>query len=71
MNLDSNVDFTQIALQTEGFTGADLQSILYSAQLKAVEEHQLKSAGESCFEMCLIFVFFNFILNIWKYLHCF
>lgn len=37
MNLDGNIDFSDIATETEGFTGADLQSILYTAQLKAVD----------------------------------
>ncbi len=47
MNLDSNVDFGNIAVETEGFTGADLQSILYSAQLSAVEEQQSQIQGKT------------------------
>ncbi|XP_034231525.1 peroxisome biogenesis factor 1 [Thrips palmi] len=40
MNLDKNVDFSNIAAGTKGFTGADLQSILYTAQLSTVEVQQ-------------------------------
>ncbi|KAJ1520189.1 hypothetical protein ONE63_004402 [Megalurothrips usitatus] len=46
MNLDADVDFVQIAVKTEGFTGADLQSLLYTAQLSAVEEQQAQISGE-------------------------
>lgn len=49
MNLDDDVDFTDIATQTEGFTGADLQSILYTAQLSAVEEQQSEMQGTAAF----------------------
>lgn len=40
MNLDKSVDFSNIATNTEGFTGADLQSILYTAQLSTVDMQQ-------------------------------
>ncbi|KAK7867333.1 hypothetical protein R5R35_001109 [Gryllus longicercus] len=36
--LAEDVDLSSVAEKTEGFTGADLQAILYSAQLAAVEE---------------------------------
>lgn len=36
--LSDNIDLGEIANETEGFTGADLQAVLYTALLKAVEE---------------------------------
>ncbi|PNF36343.1 hypothetical protein B7P43_G00528 [Cryptotermes secundus] len=36
--LSDNTDLGEIANETEGFTGADLQAVLYTALLKAVEE---------------------------------
>lgn len=60
MNLDSSVEFAQIADETEGFTGADLQSILYTAQLKAVEDQQLKNTGE---ELCFFILEPTFCLK--------
>lgn len=36
--LSDNVDLGEIANETEGFTGADLQAVLYTALLKTVEE---------------------------------
>jgi peroxin-1 len=34
----SEISFEKIASETEGFTGADLQGLLYSAQLQAINE---------------------------------
>jgi peroxin-1 len=36
--LSDNVDLGEIANETEGFTGADLQAVLYTALFKTVEE---------------------------------
>lgn len=47
MNLDKNVDFSDIARNTEGFTGADLQSILYSAQLNTLDNEQTQITEEA------------------------
>lgn len=37
MNLSSDVDLEKIAEETEGFSGADLQSVVSTAQLSALE----------------------------------
>lgn len=36
--LSDDIDFGEIADDTEGFTGADLQAVLYTALLKTVEQ---------------------------------
>lgn len=36
--LSDNIDLGEIANETEGFTGADLQAVLYTALLKTVGE---------------------------------
>jgi len=36
MTISSSVDFDEIAAQTEGFSGADLQALVYNANLEAV-----------------------------------
>jgi peroxin-1 len=36
--LSDDVDLREIASETKGFTGADLQAVLYTALLKTVEE---------------------------------
>lgn len=38
LKLGSMVSLSEISKQTKGFTGADLQAVLYTAQLSAVEE---------------------------------
>ncbi|XP_069678214.1 peroxisomal ATPase PEX1 isoform X2 [Periplaneta americana] len=38
LTLSSDVDFEEIADKSEGFTGADLQAVLYTAQLTALEQ---------------------------------
>jgi peroxin-1 len=43
--LDSNVDLYQISQETNGFTGADLQGLIYSAHLEAI--HEALSLSES------------------------
>lgn len=37
MNLGKDVNFERVAAETEGFSGADLQAVLYTAQLAAVD----------------------------------
>lgn len=37
MNLGTDVDLEKLAEITEGFTGADLQSVIYTAQLSTLE----------------------------------
>lgn len=37
LQLSSDVDLAEIARATQGFSGADLQAVLYSAQLDAVK----------------------------------
>lgn len=41
--LSDNIDLGEIANETEGFTGADLQAVLYTALLKTVEETVIPS----------------------------
>ena len=36
--LSDDINFGEIADETEGFTGADLQAVLYTALLLAVEQ---------------------------------
>ena len=36
MSISSSVDFDQLAAETEGFSGADLQALLYNAHLDVV-----------------------------------
>ncbi|KAJ9590978.1 hypothetical protein L9F63_015984, partial [Diploptera punctata] len=38
LTMSHDVDLEEIAVQAEGFTGADLQAVLYTAQLAAVEQ---------------------------------
>lgn len=38
MNLADDVNLSKIAKETSGYSGADLQAILYTAQLSAVED---------------------------------
>jgi len=40
MQLRSDVDFEELAKKTSGFTGADLQAVLYTSQLTALEERE-------------------------------
>lgn len=37
--LSDDINFGEIADETEGFTGADLQAVLYTALLQAVERN--------------------------------
>jgi peroxin-1 len=39
IKLDSSIQSYYIADRTQGFTGADLQALLYSAQLHAINDH--------------------------------
>lgn len=43
IQLDDDVALEELAGQTEHYTGADLQALLYTAQLKAI--HQLDPTG--------------------------
>lgn len=45
--LSDDIDLKEIADNTEGFTGADLQSLLYTALIKAVEQ-TFTPSGECC-----------------------
>lgn len=45
--LSEDIDFREIADDTEGFTGADLQAVLYTALIKAVEQ-TFTPSGECC-----------------------
>ena len=38
LSVDSSVSFTSLAHETEGFTGADLQALLYNAHLEVIHE---------------------------------
>jgi peroxin-1 len=40
------VDLNQIARQTEGFSGADLQALVYNAQLEVVHEELASKTQE-------------------------
>jgi peroxin-1 len=42
--LSDNIDLGEIANKTEGFTGADLQAVLYTALLKTVEDTVTQSS---------------------------
>lgn len=65
MNLEPNVDLTEIAAKSEGFTGADLQAILYSAQLNAVQEERSCMNGPCCLhQFCYISDMYVFILHV-------
>ncbi|CEL56526.1 Peroxisome biosynthesis protein PAS1 OS=Komagataella pastoris GN=PEX1 PE=3 SV=1 [Rhizoctonia solani AG-1 IB] len=44
--LAPNVDLNQIARQTEGFSGADLQALVYNAQLEVVHEELASKSQE-------------------------
>ncbi|KAJ8946677.1 hypothetical protein NQ318_019992 [Aromia moschata] len=46
LDLSSDVDFNLIASSTEGFSGADLQSVLYTAQLSTVD-HLLDNSKDT------------------------
>jgi SpoVK/Ycf46/Vps4 family AAA+-type ATPase len=46
MRLDSDIDLDVYASLSEGFSGADLQAFIYSAQLEAVHE-QINSLEHS------------------------
>ncbi|KAF2894156.1 hypothetical protein ILUMI_12010 [Ignelater luminosus] len=48
MKLATDVDLSKIAERTAGYSGADLQSVLYTAQLSAVE-HLLQEPQVNCF----------------------
>jgi peroxin-1 len=37
MKLSTDVDLSEVARATDGFSGADLQAVLYSAQLDSVK----------------------------------
>nr|CAD7569256.1 unnamed protein product [Timema californicum] len=45
LTLDADVDLKQLAASTKGFTGADLQAILYTAQLMTYDS-KLSTTGE-------------------------
>nr|CAD7603750.1 unnamed protein product [Timema genevievae] len=45
LTLDADVDLKQLAVSTKGFTGADLQAILYTAQLMTYDS-KLSTTGE-------------------------
>lgn len=38
MSVDSSVDFSHFAASTEGYSGADLQALVYNAHLESVHE---------------------------------
>lgn len=44
LHVASDVDFDELAKRTEGFSGADLQAVLYNAHLEAV--HEVIARGE-------------------------
>jgi peroxin-1 len=44
--LASDVDLSEIARQTEGFSGADLQALVYNAQLEVVHEELAAKSRE-------------------------
>ncbi|KAG8831700.1 Peroxisome biosynthesis protein pex1 [Serendipita sp. 399] len=49
MEVDPSVDFSKVALETEGYSGADLQALLYNAHLESVHAslaHQTSSATQ-------------------------
>lgn len=46
--LSDGIDFREIADDTEGFTGADLQAVLYTALIKSVEQ-SFTPSGECCY----------------------
>ncbi|CAH0557658.1 unnamed protein product [Brassicogethes aeneus] len=47
MDFVGDINLTLIATQTEGFSGADLQSVLYTAQLSSVENIILENSPKS------------------------
>lgn len=48
MTLSESVDFEEVARATEGFSGADLQALVYNAQLEIIHETiAASSAGHS------------------------
>jgi ATP-dependent 26S proteasome regulatory subunit len=38
MKIEPGVDFSKLAAQTEGFSGADLQALVYNAHLESVHD---------------------------------
>jgi SpoVK/Ycf46/Vps4 family AAA+-type ATPase len=50
--LSDELDLREIADDTEGFTGADLQAVLYTALLKAVEQTFTPCGEFSCTDTC-------------------
>jgi len=55
IKLDKNVDIKELATQTKGFSGADLEGLIREAALLVLQEHNLKSApiGKTQFERIL------------------
>jgi peroxin-1 len=47
MNLSSDVDLMECAKRLEGFSGADLQGLMYTAYLEAVHEEMAESDSEN------------------------
>lgn len=38
LNLSNDIDFEEISKKSDGFTGADLQAVLYTAQIMSMED---------------------------------
>lgn len=45
MKLEPGIDFSKLAARTDGFSGADLQALVYNAHLESV--HDVLSAAPS------------------------
>lgn len=54
LQLDDDVRLEELAIEAEHFTGADLQAVLYTAQLKAIHQQRDAAAGDDYYE-CLLF----------------
>lgn len=71
MRFHPEVDFSQIASETAGFSGADLQALLYNAHLAAihdytkdsVEKEKGPSASDNIFEPSIVSKTFTFTLG--------
>ena len=51
--LSQDVNLEEIAVNAEGFTGADLQAVLYTAQLAAVEQTIPSEGNRNYFYSCI------------------
>ncbi len=47
LDLDDDVQLEEVALKADHFTGADLQALLYTAQLKAIHQTDLTAGDDS------------------------